>query len=238
MNDVVAVDTSPSSLLAIAVEKGADPASLATLFDLKLRFEADEARKAYNQALMAFKANPPRITKNRHVEFGNTNFHHATLDHIINAVSEPLSGHGLTFTWHTGTSDTGQVRVTCVLRHEMGHCEEVTLTASPDSSGSKNSIQAVGSTTTYLQRYTLLSSLGLSAVDDDDGAKSVDWELITDEQALEIDAFITDNELPREVFVNWLKQSAKRSGYQIENIGDLRANQFDAVMKKLRESAK
>ena len=40
----------------------------------------------------------------------------------------------------------------------------------PDNSGSKNSIQAIGSTTTYLQRYTLFSILGLAAGEDDDGS--------------------------------------------------------------------
>jgi hypothetical protein len=51
----------------------------------------------------------------------------------------------------------------------MGHSERTTLSATADTSGSKNSIQAIGSTVTYLQRYTLLAAVGLAAGGDDDG---------------------------------------------------------------------
>jgi hypothetical protein len=45
------------------------------------------------------------------------------------------------------------------------------LTSGPDTSGSKNPIQALGSAVSYLQRYTLLSLAGLATEDqDDDGA--------------------------------------------------------------------
>ena len=65
--------------------------------------------------------------------------------------------------------------MTCVLSHRDGYSEETTLTAGADDSGKKNSIQAIGSTTTYLQRYTLKLALGLATQDrDDDGASSED----------------------------------------------------------------
>ena len=53
--------------------------------------------------------------------------------------------------------------MTCVLSHRDGHFEETTLTAGRDDSGKKNAIQQVGSTITYLQRYTLKAALGLAA---------------------------------------------------------------------------
>lgn len=64
------------------------------------------------------------------------------------------------------------VTVTCIISHRDGHFEENTLSAGRDESGNKNSIQAVGSTLTYLQRMTLKASLGLAASDDDDGASA------------------------------------------------------------------
>jgi hypothetical protein len=64
------------------------------------------------------------------------------------------------------------IRVTCVLQHVLGHGERVTLQAAPDQSGNKNHIQAVGSTVTYLERYTLLASTGLAAKDQDDDAEA------------------------------------------------------------------
>jgi hypothetical protein len=46
------------------------------------------------------------------------------------------------------------------------------LRAGADQSGAKNSIQAIGSTISYLQRYTLKAALGLAAANDDDGKAS------------------------------------------------------------------
>ena len=49
------------------------------------------------------------------------------------------------------------------------------MTAPSDTSGQKNSIQAIASTVTYLQRYTLLAATGITTMDmpDDDGKGGV-----------------------------------------------------------------
>lgn len=58
----------------------------------------------------------------------------------------------------------------CTLRHRLGHAESVQLTAQPDETGGKNAIQAIISTTTYLQRHTLKQITGVAeAGEDDDG---------------------------------------------------------------------
>ena len=58
----------------------------------------------------------------------------------------------------------------------MGHSEETTLKAPPDTSGSKNSIQAIGSTVTYLERYTLLAATGMAAAGMDNDGRFADEE--------------------------------------------------------------
>jgi hypothetical protein len=45
------------------------------------------------------------------------------------------------------------------------------LSGEPDASGQKNKIQQVGSTVTYLQRYTLLALTGLATHDQDDDGR-------------------------------------------------------------------
>ena len=46
-----------------------------------------------------------------------------------------------------------------------------------------NPIQAIGSTLTYLQRYTLIQAVGLAVTNDDDGSAAGGAETITSEQA-------------------------------------------------------
>ena len=161
----------PMELLRIAMSQNADIDKLAKLLELQERWEKNEAKKAFVRALSEFKANPPEITKNRHVKFGSTEFDHATLDHVTDQIGAALSAHGLSHTWSM-RQENNAIYVTCTLTHKDGHSESVTLSASADTSGSKNAIQAIGSTVTYLQRYTLLAATGLAARNsDDDGAQ-------------------------------------------------------------------
>lgn len=171
--ELVASEPKPTdSMLAlierVVVRPDIDVSKLQQLLELRERFEATEARKAYTAAMKRFKDTPPAITKNKRVQFGTTNYNHATLDHICDAVTKGLSAVGITHAWKVAQAD-GVITVNCVLTHELGHSEGTQLMGLPDNSGSKNAIQAIGSTVTYLQRYTLLAACGLAASNDDDG---------------------------------------------------------------------
>ena len=165
----------PMQMLQIAVEQNADLDKLTKLMDLQERWEANEARKAFVSAKAAFSAEVPTINKNKLVDFksrderkAGTSYHHATLDNVAETLSPLLGKHGLAYSWETEQLDGGMIRVTCVLTHEMGHSERVSLQAGPDQTGNKNNIQAVGSTVTYLQRYTLLAITGTATKDQDE----------------------------------------------------------------------
>lgn len=165
----------PDQLLAKALERDINPDVLSRMMDLYERHEHMQAERQYVTAMAAFKADPPAIRKTKHVSYaskgGKTDYHHAPLDEVVRAISVAMSPHGLSFRWRTQQLD-GLISVTCVLQHVGGHSEEVTLQASPDQSGGKNSIQAVGSTVTYLQRYTLLAATGLAAEEQDDDGQA------------------------------------------------------------------
>lgn len=166
------------ALMALINRAATDPtfdvAKLESLLAVKERWEAAEAKKAFVSALNAFKAEPMSIRKNKHVDFtsakGRTHYWHATLDNVCDVIGKSLAEHGLSHRWETEQKDR-VIRVTCILTHELGHSERVMLEASPDDSGNKNSIQAVGSTVTYLQRYTILSITGMATMDQDDDGR-------------------------------------------------------------------
>jgi len=161
-------DLTPIELLRIAVSQGADVEKLERLMLLQERFQQNQARMAFNAAMKQFKANPPEILKNKKVSFGNTHYRHATLDHVCDVVTKALSEVGISHSWKV-SQDKDLITVACVLTHEMGHSEQTQLQGVADTSGSKNAIQAVGSTVSYLSRYTLLAACGLAAAEDTDG---------------------------------------------------------------------
>lgn len=163
----------PMEMLAMAVQQGADLEKLEKLMGLQERWEANEARKAFVAALSAFKAEAVKVTKNKLVDFtsakGRTSYKHATLDHICEVLGEVLSRHGLSFRWEIKQEQ--RVSVTCHLQHVLGHTESVTMTGPADDTGNKNAIQQVGSTVTYLQRYTLLAITGTATGEDDNDGR-------------------------------------------------------------------
>lgn len=162
----------PMHLVQMAVAQNADADKLAKLLDLQLRWEADQARKAYVAAFAEFKKKPLRITKNKDVSHsGKLMYSHATLDNVADIIGAALSEVSITHSWDVEQAEGGKIKVTCVLTHVLGHSTRTPLEASPDTSGAKNSIQAVGSTVTYLQRYSLLAATGVAVSNTDDDGK-------------------------------------------------------------------
>jgi hypothetical protein len=162
----------PMAMIDRALSSGASIETLERLMALQERWQAAEARKAFDAAIALAKSEIGPIEKNRRVNFetqkGKTDYRFEDLAAIAQAVDPVLSKHGLSYRYRTSQAN-GQLTVSCVLSHRDGYSEETTLSAGYDQSGNKNSIQAVGSAMTYLQRYTLKAALGLSVSADDDG---------------------------------------------------------------------
>ena len=162
------VAMTPLGILQMAVERGATAESLTKLMELQERWERNEARKLFEAAFSAFKEEAPRLDKTKEVSFGTnrTQYKYTPLDVIANTLGPILAKHGLSYNWKQDSLD-GVITVTCVLRHVAGHSIENQLSAGADPSGSKNSIQAIGSAVSYLRRYTLLGVLGMATSDED-----------------------------------------------------------------------
>jgi len=167
----------PGDLVRYALDNGSDIDRLEKLMAMQIQWEEREAKKAFVAAMAEFKKNPPEIVKTKLVGYENkdgsfTGYKHATLGDVSKAVIESLARHGFSHRWDVTQPGDGRVVVKCIITHEGGHSETNTMESSADNSGKKNSIQAIASAVTYLQRYTLLAAVGLSTVDesdDDDG---------------------------------------------------------------------
>jgi hypothetical protein len=164
-------DNSPASLMLNALSRGASPEQIEKMMALQERWEAGEARKAYNVAFAAFKAEAVRIIKNRQVTDGPLKGKaYAELFSVVDAVTPALSQHGLSHSWRITKDDQNWLEVTCTLTHSQGHSESVAMGGPPDSGGAKNAIMARASTISYLQRYTLKAICGVAeGGEDDDG---------------------------------------------------------------------
>jgi hypothetical protein len=168
-------ERSPAGMMLTLLSKGASLADVSQMMDLQERWEKREAEKAYNAAFAAFTGEKVTVMKRKRVEFttrdgDTTSYKHAELADVTDAVDGPLGKHGFGYSWKTRQDKEG-ITVTCTLKHALGHSEQVSLTAPPDTSGKKNAIQQISSTITYLERTTLKLVTGVSEKgEDNDGA--------------------------------------------------------------------
>lgn len=168
------------------VKSGANADAVAKLWEVHKEWVAFEAKAKFDAAFEQFKKNVPEILKTKEVKFptnagGRMSYWHAELDKMSDILTEALRAVGITQTWKCSDVN-GRTTVTCILSG-FGHTHEgSTLSGPPDTSGGKNNIQAIGSTTRYLQRYTLESTCGVvpKGVDDDGKTEGLPEDSIVD----------------------------------------------------------
>lgn len=214
----------PMAMLDRALANGASLETLDKLFALQERWEASQARKAFDDAMASAKAEIPIISKSRTVDFtsnkGRTHYRYEDLAEIAKTINPILGKFGLSYRFRTTAQPNEPVIVTCIISHRLGYFEENTLTGPRDESGNKNSLQQVGSTLTYLQRMTLKAALGLAAAEDDDGRAgggSDEDSPITDDQAATVRALIEETGTDIAKFCEWAR---------VESIPEIQASQF------------
>jgi hypothetical protein len=167
------------SILQMAISQGADIDKLTKLMELKEKWDAMEARKAFVQAMADFKNEPIVIAKDKeNKQYGSK---YTSIGELVNTVTPLLGKHGLSAEWSLDQSDG--IKVGCTLTHALGHSGETKWMKVPaDNSGAKNPIQQIKSSVTYARILTFEMACGLAskegALDDDgngsDGKKEMD----------------------------------------------------------------
>ena len=115
------------------------------------------------------------------------------------------------------------VTVTCRVSGH-GDFDEVSMSGAYDATGSKNPVQQMMSTVTYLERYTLMAVLGLSSAEDNDGRSSSPAVPLSDAQAAEITRMISASGADIDRFLKWL---------EVESISDIPADRYSDAIGRL-----
>ena len=156
-------------MMQTAVARG-DIEVVTKLMDLQERAEAAQARREFDAAFAAVKAKVGIVRK---TGMGHNGKPYADMADIARALDHVIAEHGLSYRFRSQRVGN-EMLMTCVVCHRAGHYEENSLPSPLDTSGSKNPVQAVGSTSTYLARYCLIQAFGLASsvngdIHDDDG---------------------------------------------------------------------
>lgn len=270
MNDITHVEPqalavaepSITSIIASAVQSGRPASELTELLAFARELDKDKARKAFNVAFAAFKAECPAIV--RKTSDGNPKMSrvnadgvrvprkYASLDDISSVIDPVLSKYGLSYSWSDATvTPEGLLTRAFILRHVEGHEKPTSSPPMPiegtaayaalckdrgDSSASPQ--QRMGIADSYAMRYSMIAGLGLTTCDDDEdgariGSEKTAGPTVTDAQAQQINDLLLDLADFRGIAQDQ-QIAAFKSGYKIGTISELPAAMFDTATKTIQ----
>lgn len=187
----VATPASPDDAILALIERAArDPAvdidKMERLFGMHERMKATNAKAAFLAALAQMQAEMPAVARRGKA---HNDKKYARFEDIVETVRAPLQNHGFSLTFRL-EQQTDKLRVTGVLGHSGGHAEQTDILLSADASGSKNAVQAWGSSVSYGKRYVAMALLGIATEDDDDGKAAGSGAPLSAEQMTELQRLI------------------------------------------------
>ena len=163
------VSLAGATMMDVIARAAADPNTdvdkLERLLAMAERIKAQEAKAAYTRDLALMQPLLPVIDEKGGIKNNNgvVQSTYAKWEDINDAIQPILSAHGFALSFRPGMATDGKITVTTVLAHREGHQDEATVTLPHDSSGSKNSVQAVGSSFTYAKRYGAIGLLNITS---------------------------------------------------------------------------
>ena len=232
------VTADASAILAVSERAARDPAvdieKMERLMAMAERMAERQAKADYNAALAEMQPNLPIVERRGMISVpakDNKTGHdtpYALWEDVNEAIRPMLAEHGFALSFRVG-KDSDRVVVTGVLSHRGGHSEETTLSLPMDTTGSKNNVQAIGSSVSYGKRYTAGALLNLTSRGEDDDGKQGGGEAIEDgeakitgeQESTLIDA-IEDCKIGRPKFC---------THYKIDMVAQLPARLFDEAIK-------
>lgn len=238
-------------LLDVIARAARDPSvdidKMERLIAMQERVQAQQAKVAFTAAKIAMRAELPAIDMRGRIVIRDKNdatkitqeTAFARFEDIHSAVMPILTAHGFDLSFKNGLAPDGKVRVTTILDHIDGHSEETYFDLPHDSSGSKNAVQAVGSSTSYAKRYGMLSILNIRvAGEDDDATTAIPAAAISVKQYDELNKLITATQSDEGKFLQYLVGAGRlKAG---EGLDDLLAEHFqfakDCLMLKAGKS--
>ncbi len=166
----------------MASDPNVDVDKLERLMQMRERAIERQAKADFDAAMAEMQSELPSIGERGEIKnnSGKVQSKYALWEDVNKAIKPIMQKHGFALSFRT--SFEGGVSVTGVLSHRSGHREETSILLPSDTSGSKNAVQAIGSSVSYGKRYTAGALLNLTSQgEDDDGqsggvpAMDLDW---------------------------------------------------------------
>lgn len=226
---------SPANIMRLALTHGQDLQKIEKMLELQIKWEENEAKKAYFDAVAEFKKDPPALKKDKF----NKQFksYYVSLGNLLSTIAKPLGAVGLSVSFPTPQQTDKDMTASCKLSHRLGYSETMSMKApvlagaigKVSGQSSRNAIQDIKTTFTYLRSATCEAVLGLAGTeasenDNDGNTLNGGDDFITKEQVTELTKDIDKSGVNPVVFIKSL---------QVESLSELISKDFQSVKNKL-----
>jgi len=195
----------PMAMAQAFKEGGLDMTMLKEIIEMQREHDAYQAKKAFIKAMAKFKTEPIRIIKDKdNKQYGSK---YSSIGATVNACLPRMGECGLSHKWEFVQKDTKIMTGKCIVTHEDGFSDSVSMDSPLDISGNKNPIQQIKSTRTYIKIETFSSLMGLASaedLDDDGAAAGKPVQVITKKQVSIITDMINSTETDETAFLKWI----------------------------------
>lgn len=237
MNELTTTTATPLSLIAAAIDKNLDTDKLEKLMLLQERWQANEAKKAWSEAMAACQAEIPAVLKNSHNS--QTDSDYASFDSLNEVIKPIYTAHGFSLTFdEDAPADKGTMYyIDCA--HAAGHVERRKLFLANDGIGVKGSqfmtaVHGKISSGSYAQRILAKRMFNLSERGEDkDG--NMPQGTITEEQGDQLKKLLTEKNVDHEAFFGWASEAAK---IPIDRLGAIPAYLFPKCVDRLKKTTR
>jgi len=232
-NELTAKEQESSAMISMieraAMNPDVDMDKMERLLEMQERIIKRNSEMAFNAALAEMQSEMPLITKDAEIKVsGQVRSKYASFENINETVKPILQKYGFAVSFRTETSDS--IKVTGILVHKDGHREQTDMVLPVDASGSKNAVQAIGSSVAYGKRYVLCALLNISTGDDDDARGTV--AKLSDEQIANIESLIEEVGADRRRFIQYI------SGGMWTSLEDTPASKYKKAIADLEAKRK
>jgi len=242
---VISDSNSPAALTRLALTHGQSLEEIGKMLELQIKYEKNEARKSYFDAVAKFKAEAPPVKRDKFNKWFQSWY--TSLGNLLDTYNPILGKHGLSISFPInpapGQTDN-TMTVECRLSHAMGHSEAISMTSPIDQAAtgkvsgqkSRTPIQDIKTTFTYLRSATCEAILGVAGSEagsaDNDGNKTggqSEGNFISSDQEKKLtDAFKKTDML----------EGAFLKSLRVETLSELPASKFSFAMDIIKSRMK
>ena len=174
---VVIKDNEPANnaltvLQAAINNPGLDIEKMEKFINLYEKMENKKSEQAYYEAFPKLQSELPEVSKDgKIIVNGEIRSNYAKFETIMKVIQPALTANGFGISFIPRIAE-GKIIVSCKVSHTGGHIEKADIELPFDSSGTKNTVQSIGSSMTYAKRYALCLILNIPVGgEDNDGNK-------------------------------------------------------------------